>query len=763
MLKLILEYLLCILSISLYLIHGGRVTIALAVIVGFNVYEYEKYQSKKNSNPPLVSKEEKPITKKKTCCGGKGGASCCSKNNKSNGKKCACSGGGGNCGKSKTVGSQGDEKKTTSSNVANNSNSVEEIDFTNAFKKVSSKKNTTKKSPASSKNVKVSAKKNIPKSGLTVSNNLLDSQIYILYSTLQGAGERAANTVKERLGFLYPNDLKKEPIIVHLDEVNDLEDYFVNVPKNSIYIMVVPSYDTDSPLDYSLETLDEISNDFRIDKYPLQKLVGFSVLGLGDSESWPEKFCYQAKQLDQLLSTIGGRRIFPMGQICMKRDKWGAVEEWADLLGETLKDNEPILYEYDEDEQETSEPVVDLEDIGKSEELDTTTKKMVSENSPTYKNLTKQGYTVIGSHSGVKICRWTKNDLRGRGSCYKHSLFNIVSSRCMELTPSLACSSKCVFCWRHGTNPVSKNWRWEIDEPEYILEEGLKGHYSKIKQMRGVPGVRADRFQKAFQVRHCALSLVGEPIMYPHINKFVELLHEKDISSFLVCNAQHPSQLKAMRKVTQLYLSIDAPTKSELKKVDRPLYKDFWERMMECLDIIRTTQSHQRTVLRLTLVKGFNMADVSSYADIVEKGLPCFIEVKGATFCGSSDGNGNPLTMQNIPYYEECVKFVESLTEELNRRGLEYGVAAEHAHSNCILIASRKFYIDGEWYTHIDFDKFFELLRSDVPFTNVDYIAKTPEWALFGSGGFAPDNVRFYRKKKDRNDDTKEQKQENVA
>ena len=438
------------------------------------------------------------------------------------------------------------------------------------------------------------------------------------------------------------------------------------------------------------------------------------------------------------------------------------------IVSRDFEDDEPIIYEYDEnadseeDEEEGngSDELGDVEDIGGkgsngkfsgADEI----KQMVAKDSPTYKNLTKQGYKVIGSHSGVKICRWTKNELRGKGSCYKKSLFNIASSRCMELTPSLACSSKCVFCWRHGTNPVSKNWRWEVDEPEYILENALKGHYSMIKQMRGVPGVIAERFAKAFEVRHCALSLVGEPILYPHINKFIQLLHQKGITSFLVCNAQHPEALRNIVKVTQLYVSIDAPTKTELKKVDRPLYKDFWERMVECLEILKTVQNHQRTVFRLTLVKGFNMGDVSAYADLVQRGLPGFIEVKGATFSGSSDGNGNPLTMQNIPFYEECVKFVKAFTTELQRRGLHYDLAAEHAHSNCLLIADTKFKINGEWHTHIDFDKFFVLLNSGKDFTYMDYLEKTPEWALFGNGGFAPGNTRVYRK------DKKKQNKEN--
>jgi len=35
------------------------------------------------------------------------------------------------------------------------------------------------------------------------------------------------------------------------------------------------------------------------------------------------------------------------------------------------------------------------------------------------------------------------------------------------------------------------------------------------------------------QIRHCALSLVGEPIMYPRINELVRLLHGNGISTFL--------------------------------------------------------------------------------------------------------------------------------------------------------------------------------------------------------------------------------------
>lgn len=60
----------------------------------------------------------------------------------------------------------------------------------------------------------------------------------------------------------------------------------------------------------------------------------------------------------------------------------------------------------------------------------------------------------------------------------------------------------------------------------------------------GVSGVRADRLAEAMTAKHCALSLVGEPIMYPEINRFVKLLHQHGISSFLVTNAQFPDEIR---------------------------------------------------------------------------------------------------------------------------------------------------------------------------------------------------------------------------
>lgn len=598
---------------------------------------------------------------------------------------------------------------------------------------------------------------------------LTQRPIYVFYTTLTGLSERVAKQMFDTLTLMAQDNDGPLPKLLSLDDdVDELEEYFLKLPKHAIYVLVLPLYETDLPIDYFLEHLKDVAQDFRVDKYPLRQVL-FAVLGLGDRELWADKFCYQAQLADKWMGKLGAQRLFPLGQVCLKNDGEPAAHQWLFKFAQMIQENAPVmaLVDSDDDDGDSAEngddDGADVEDLLAT----VTTKEMVAKDSPTFKLLTKQGYTIVGLHLGVKICRWTKLALRGRGLCYKYAFYGIRSHLCMETTPLLACLNKCVFCWRHGTNPVAKlNWRWTVDPPDEVLAGALAGHYAKIKQMRGVPGVQMDRFDEAFTVRHCALLLVGEPIFYPHINELTAMLHAKHISLFLVCNAQHPAQLRALLRVTQLYVLIDALTKEELKRVDRPLNLDFWERLTECLDILRTAQRHQRTVFRLTLVKGFNMGDIAGYADMVERARPSQIEVKGATFCGLSQANGNPLTMQNIPFWDECQRFVRDLETELQKRQLPYQLAAVHAHLCCVLLADTKFKIDGQWHTHIDYAKFFKLLELGQPFVDTDYVAPTPPWAVWGlaEGGFNPEDTRFDRQaEKAKRRQQREQAQQRAA
>ena len=287
-----------------------------------------------------------------------------------------------------------------------------------------------------------------------------------------------------------------------------------------------------------------------------------------------------------------------------------------------------------------------------------------------------------------------------------------------------------------------------MDPPELIVQGALDNHYKMVKQCKGIPGVKPEKYEEAMNVQHCALSLVGEPIMYPEINKLIDLLHNDKISTFLVTNAQFPDAIKTLRPVTQLYVSVDASTKETLKEIDRPLFRDFWQRFLDSLTAL--ADKGQRTVYRLTLVKAFNTDEIEAYAKLVDLGKPGFIEIKGVTYCGESKASS--LTMANIPWHDEVVGFVKALAEKLPG----YVLASEHEHSNCVLLVHKRFVVDGVLHTWIDYPRYHELLAAynesngEKGFSDVDYMAPTPHWAVFGdeNRGFDPAETRWHRKKK---------------
>lgn len=536
------------------------------------------------------------------------------------------------------------------------------------------------------------------------------------------------------------------------------------------------------------ERLLDAVNDHRVPRDLLAK-EHFAVFGLGSSEYGAEHFNRFGKNLVLWLKALGVQSMLcpPVFATDRKTEYLfkvftQSIRSWAErceLMEDgtvkasrvSVKKAHPAAAQANEvgdgeseAEDEVDEELEDMEDAGAGGEASSTGELPELLYPLLRDNLSKQGYQLVGSHSGVKLCRWTKSMLRGRGGCYKHTFYNINSSQCMEMTPSLACANKCVFCWRHHTNPVSKTFKWRQDPPDMLIEESMKRHYMMIKQFRGVPGVTPERYAEGMTIKHCALSLVGEPIMYPQINRFVEILHEKRISSFMVTNAQFPEQLRDLSPVVQLYLSIDAPTSEGLKKIDRPLHEDYWERCLQCIHELKMKK--QRTVFRLTLVNQMNNRDLSAYADLVTMGCPDFIEVKGVTYCGTS--NSSTLTMkENVPRHDEVIKFCSDLCDDLNQRAaaqstkqtegglserndLTYRIACEHEHSCCVLIAMSKFWVDGKWRTWIDYDAFFDLVNSGrTDFSALDYAADAPSWAVYQSkeGGFDPAHTRVHGSK----------------
>lgn len=600
--------------------------------------------------------------------------------------------------------------------------------------------------------------------------------------------------------------------------VNDEDGEHRSAP--AILILLLPTYTggTFSPPSESLASaLEELSTDWRIAKNPLRNKLSVAVFGMGSSEYDATEVGRPAKTSMRGFQKLGARSrvALRIGDDAVGNHAEETFSLWQeDLLrilkiesrgkdaGQTLANDKPEQPsacgcgndssagccqtpsdpakvqldvhdddddDYDSEDEDDGEPeVMDLEDMGDSILASQTSgnsepREMVTPSQAMA--LKKEGYRLIGTHSAVKLCRWTKHQLRGRGGCYKHTFYGITSYQCMEATPSLACANKCVFCWRHHKNPVGKEWRWKTDDPNYIVEQAVQTHVQMIKEARGIPGVRMDRWQEALTVRHCALSLVGEPIMYPRIDELLADLHRRKISTFLVTNGQHPAAIESLRPITQLYVSVDAPTQESLIAIDRPLFRDAWDRLKKSLCSLKS--KGQRTVARLTVVKGWNSDEISGYARLIALGQVSLVEVKGVTFCGKSDASN--LNMTNTPWHHEVVDLTRTLMEELTKMRAkgnadipEYELACEHKHSCSVLLARvDQFAVDDpvtgdrKWRTWIDYDKFHELAarHAEDPsfeFTVEEYTAETPAWALFGAEdeGFDPTDKRHRRKQK---------------
>lgn len=316
-------------------------------------------------------------------------------------------------------------------------------------------------------------------------------------------------------------------------------------------------------------------------------------------------------------------------------------------------------------------------------------------NNEAKKDLTRQAYRLVGEHSAVKTCGWTKNMIRGKGGCYKFKFYGIRSHQCMQMTTSISCANRCTFCWRGYKAPVSKEWIWGVDDPDFIIEESLKQHHDLLIGFKGNEKANKKVYEQSNDVRHVALSLTGEPITYPLINEICKAFHKRKISTFLVTNGQYPEQIKKLEKVTQLYISVDAPNKELLKEIDKPLFTDFWERLLACLD--EMNKKEYRTCIRLTMIKEKNMCDIHGYKELIERGDPNFIEVKGYMFVGASR---QVLSIKNMPRFEEVKEFGSELEKALS----DYEIVSEHKPSNVVLLAKKSF----NKKTWINFEKFFE-------------------------------------------------------
>ncbi len=295
------------------------------------------------------------------------------------------------------------------------------------------------------------------------------------------------------------------------------------------------------------------------------------------------------------------------------------------------------------------------------------------------------GYGVF-NHSAVEICSWTKNAILGKESCYKQKFYGVEAHRCMQMSPCFnLCNERCIFCWR--PNEFFNEIGWEWNKPEKIIEELIRLRKEKLSGFFGNKKAIQEKLKESYYLfpNHWAVSLSGEPTLYPYLPEFFSILRKnKEVrSTFLVSNGTVYEIFKDMsrnyeKQPIQTYISINSWDYKSFLKLNKPVgnekeKKELWENYLKCLEILK---KFERSVLRFTVIKGIN-DNPNSFKDLLELAKADFIEVKSYMNIGLARKRLNEKNMLN---FEEIKKFAKGLEK------FGYKIIDEHKKSLIVLL-----------------------------------------------------------------------------
>jgi tRNA wybutosine-synthesizing protein 1 len=281
------------------------------------------------------------------------------------------------------------------------------------------------------------------------------------------------------------------------------------------------------------------------------------------------------------------------------------------------------------------------------------------------------------NHTAAQTCGWTKNAMRDEGRCYKYAFYGIESHRCIQMTPVVRCNERCVFCWRDHAGHTYELDGVEWDDPEAVVDASIELQRELLSGFGGNDAVRDETFEQAMEPRHVAISLDGEPSLYPHLPELIDAFHDRDMTTFLVSNGTRPEVL-AECDPTQLYVSVDAPERATFDDVVGAMEDDAWEKLVDTLDVLAAKDC--RTVLRSTLVNGQNMTNPDWYAGLYRRADPDFVELKAYMHVGHSRGR---LDRSSMPDHEDVRAFAERVLAHMP----DHDVLKEAPASNVALLA----------------------------------------------------------------------------
>ena len=303
--------------------------------------------------------------------------------------------------------------------------------------------------------------------------------------------------------------------------------------------------------------------------------------------------------------------------------------------------------------------------------------------------LEKQGYHLLGKRGAYKACQWQKKALLHGDTCYKQRFYGIESHRCLQMAPVVdKCTQSCDFCWRVTPGDVGVQWdqvsvtKDDVVPVNELMDAVLMANLRSLGGYNPDAGAKVPRklYNEARDPKHVAVSLAGEPTLHPQISELIDEIHRRNMTSFLVTNGTRPDILESMTPPTQLYITLAAPDEPTYKKLCRPGIKDGWQKIVESQEVLQSLKT--RTVNRLTMVSGHNMQNPRPYSDLILKGEPDFVEVKGYMFLGSSRGR---LTNENAPTHRDIRVFSQKLADLT-----AYHLVDEQIESRVVLLSQSK-------------------------------------------------------------------------